>query len=157
MSATPRLPGAATAAAQRVSAILFKRARVIPETGEVDEQGDHVFSQDELARLLGTVRLSSVTLRGTYAAVKAKVAGSRLLTLALCNLSQRRTILPSQWTMRVFNLLRKKGPSLIRNLDNTRFISITSELAAVHDGLFLRRIRAILEVAWGARSVRGNI
>ena len=65
------------------------------------------------------------------------------------NLSRALQILATTWCFREFSPIRKKGPPIVQAFDNLRPISVASELAAVHDGLFLLRQSAKLISFWG--------
>ena len=108
------------------------------------------FTTDDLVATLAGINRNSRTINGSYAAVLAPHAGGRRLSLALANLVMRSCLLPTSWTMREFNPLRKKGPKAVQRLDYLRPISFASEMTAVFDSLFYNRYVEKVRSFWGS-------
>ena len=121
----------------------------------VPEEPDFMLA--ELQLVLKSFRKFAATLRCPYAAVISPVGGSRRLTLATCNLFLRNGIVATSCTLREFNHIHKKGPSIIRSIDCLRPISFASEydMAAVMDALVRHRTLPRLRDVWGSSQSGG--
>ena len=108
------------------------------------------FTYEDLCATLSGINRNSRTINGSYSAVLAPHAGGRRLSLALANLVMRSCLLPTSWTMREFNPIRKKGPKVVQRLDYLRPISFASEMTAVFDSLFYNRFVEKMRSFWGS-------
>ncbi|CAE8713179.1 unnamed protein product, partial [Polarella glacialis] len=81
--------------------------------------------------------------------------GARI-TLAAVNIGRACHLTAAEWSLRRFMPLRKCGPLMVRNADNLRPISLSTDVAAAQDALWLLRCRAVLEQFAGPEQVGGK-
>ncbi|CAE8605578.1 unnamed protein product, partial [Polarella glacialis] len=95
------------------------------------------------------------TARATTKGVKL-VFGAPRITLAAVNIGRACHLTAAEWSLRRFMPLRKCGPLMVRNADNLRPISLSTDVAAAQDALWLLRCRAVLEQFAGPEQVGGK-
>ena len=94
---------------------------------------------------LSSIQARKQCIHGPLAAVKASVPEARELTLALVNLARAAEVTATSWCFRRINPLHKSGPRVVRKLKCLRPISLTADMAAVQDALWLARCKQQLE------------
>ena len=94
---------------------------------------------------LSSIQARKQCIHGPLAAVKASVPQARELTLALVNLARAAEVTATSWCFRRINPLHKSGPRVVRKLKCLRPISLTADMAAVQDALWLARCKQQLE------------
>ena len=119
----------------------------------------NLYTASELEQALSTLQVRKQCIHGPLAAIKAPVQEARELTLALVNLARAAEVTASSWCSRRINPLRKCGPRVvrIRKLKCLRPISLTADMAAVQDALWLARCKPQLEAYTGQRQMGGKL
>ena len=133
----------------QVSAIRALGAVVDPTT-EAELIDDWCpYTIDEINLCIESLDPTKYTFRGCYASLLRAGNGARRFICALLNLAMQLQICASSWCERVYNPIRKKGPTVVVSLQCLRPISQGAEMAALCDALFLLRRRRKLEDFWG--------
>ena len=107
------------------------------------------YTVDEINLCIESLDPTKYTFRGCYASLLHAGNGTRRFICALLNLATQLQICASSWCERVYNPVRKKGPTVVVSLQCLRPISQGTEMAALCDALFLLRHRRKLEDFWG--------
>jgi len=118
-------------------------------------RSDCLYSPVELEAALDSLKVSSSTTRGCYAAVRAASVPARRLTLAIMNLARRVCLTSTLWSLRHIVPLHKSGPRIVRKVECLRPISISCDMAGVQDALWLSRNASKLEEFAGAAQQGG--
>ena len=129
----------------------------VPHAGSAASplRADCLYTPLELEAALDSLKESSSTARGCYAAVRAPSAPGRRLTLALMNLARRVCLTSAMWSLRHIVPLHKSGPRVVRKVDCLRPISVSCDMAGVQDALWLSRNAGKLEAYAGAAQQGG--
>lgn len=114
------------------------------------------YTMKELLEVVSKLKTHSQCIRGCYAAVRATAPHATQLTLSLMNLGRAARATSTLWSLREFNHLRKKGPYIVRQVNNLRPVSQCTDLAAVQDGLWLGRCLQQLEAYTGQMQIGGK-
>ncbi|CAE8581508.1 unnamed protein product [Polarella glacialis] len=104
----------------------------------------------------GHIQGGKTCIRGSYAAILADSENGARITLAAVNIGRACHLTAAEWSLRRFMPLRKCGPLMVRNADNLRPISLSTDVAAAQDALWLLRCRAVLEQFAGPEQVGGK-
>ena len=139
-----------TSSSQKVSAIRALGATVDPSTDAVLVDDWCPYTMDEIDLCIQSLDPSKYTFRGCYASLLHAGTGTRRFICALLNLALQLQICASSWCERIYNPIRKKGPTVVVSLQCLRPISQGTEMAALVDALFLLRHRRKLEHFWGS-------
>ncbi|CAE8605722.1 unnamed protein product [Polarella glacialis] len=118
--------------------------------------GAERYSAEEMATARTTIKEGKTCIRGSYAAILADSESGARITLAAVNLGRACRLTATEWSLRRFIPLRKCGPRMVRHADNLRPISLSTDVAAVQDALWLLRCRAVLEQFTGPEQVGGK-
>ena len=122
----------------------------------VEPEDDHLFSMEELESVLEALDKTKLAFKGSYAAVKADVAGGKHLSLAIVNMSLAWGVSATSGSQRQCNPLRKSGPVVVTQIKCLRPVCQSSELAAITDGLIILRHGERLQIYWGADQYGGR-
>ena len=152
LDATPADPVARSACERYVSSIRRSGAISSSQPSPTPQK----YTMTELQGVLRALKTRSRCLRGCHAASRVRLQGARLLILAIINLCVAFQTAPTTTFLRLFFLLKKKGPNTVRDQSNIRPVSLVSDLMAVHDGLFLSRHRKQLSDYWGPSQCGGS-
>jgi len=110
---------------------------------------------EELEAVVQHINRNKQSYRGCYAMVKADCWEYRLLILALMNACLGLTISVTTWGLRQYCHVRKKAGIIIHDLSQLRPVSQGTEMAAILDGLYIRRNRQKLLDYWGPLQLGG--
>ncbi|CAE7587340.1 unnamed protein product [Symbiodinium sp. CCMP2592] len=128
-----------------------------PLPQETTANNPHLYTSSELEQALSSIQTRKQCIHGPLAAVKASVPEARELTLALVNLARAAEVTATSWCFRRINPLRKSGPRVVRKLRCLRPISLTADMAAVQDALWLARCKRQLDAFTNLRQLGGKM